>query len=976
MAQTIHEFKGLTDAEVLESRQKHGANVITPVARDPWWKQWLEKFNDPIIRILIVAAFVAILVGIIDGKFYEGIVIIVTIFLATTLGFINEYKANKEFDILNKVNDEVPVKVIRNDEITSIPKKDLVVDDIVLLDTGDEVPADAEVLRAMSLKVDESKLTGESMPVKKTPEDDTSEKVENAYPSNKVFRGTNVSEGRGTIRLLSVGDKTEIGQATQSASEETGNETPLNRQLGKLSKLIGVIAFGVAAFLYLCLILRDFYDGKMDLIAAQWYFLISVIVATLVALIPVWIPIVYDLKELINKKTKRPQWVEEGGLFLWLKSCTAGIIVLGISLGIGYFANPFKLAHMTDALIDHTMVEQLLEYFMVAVTLIVVAVPEGLPMSVTLSLAYSMRKMIKSNVLVRNMHACETIGAATVICTDKTGTLTLNEMRVQEIEAPCLVDKKLDSDRNKEQEIIINSISGNSTAHLAKDSHGADIYLGNPTEGATLFWLKDQGVDYQEYRNKFSIKKQWVFTTERKYMATVGSTPQVPEDIVYVKGAPEIVMQFCSQLLLPDGVTNLEDHRTSIKEKLEACQGRGMRTLGFAYRVVSEKDMQKTEKEVLQDLIWIGYCGIADGLRPETPGVVASCKEAGIKVKVLTGDNPLTAKEISRQIGLGQNKDLPYNSLTGVEFGSLPEEKLPEAAKNLEVLSRARPLDKLKLVKLLKAQNEVVAVTGDGTNDAPALNHADVGLAMGKTGTAVAKEASDIVIMDDSFQSIVNAVMWGRSLYQNIQKFILFQLTINFIAIGIVLFGPFIGINLPLTVIQMLWVNLIMDTFAALALATEPPQKSVMQKPPRHPESFIITPAMAENILIVGLIFLSILSFMIYTIQKNGINAQELTIFFTTFVMLQFWNMFNAKTLGRTESAFYGINQNKSFLLIAFVILLGQIGIVQFGGEQLFRTVPLNLKTWLIIIVATSPVLIVGEFIRWMMRIRDRRAKA
>lgn len=964
MSEAMQEFTGLSDSEVLESRKKYGSNILTPVERDAWWKQWLEKFEDPLIRILMVAAFIAILIGFIDGKIYEGIGIIIAILLATTLAFINEYKANKEFDILNKVNDEVLVKVIRNGELTSVPKKDLVVGDIVLLDNGDEVPADAEVLQSVSLQVDESKLTGESMPVLKSPDAVIPSHKENAYPANKIFRGTNVSQGSGTIRLLSVGDATEIGQANKSASEDVGNDTPLNRQLDKLSQLISVIAFGVSALLFVCLMCRDIHDNKLALNFPQWYFLISAIISVVVALLPVWLPIVYDARELYSKKDKRPEWLEDGGWKLWTLSFLGGAVAFGISCAIAFL---FFVYQLNEYYIEYTIIESLLEYFMVAVTLVVVAVPEGLPMSVTLSLAYSMRKMIKTNVLVRHMHACETIGATTVICTDKTGTLTLNEMRVQETEIPCLTESKLNKKSSRNQEIIINSIAGNSTAHLSKDDHGKDYYLGNPTEGAILLWLKDNKVNYKEYRTLFKIAKQWIFTTERKYMATMGTTNSISDMIFYIKGAPEILLQKCSQILLPTGVANIEDMRSNIEKKLELCQSRGMRTLGLAYSIVKKEDQDKDEKDLLQNLIWIGYFGIADGLRPETASVIDSCKTAGIKVKILTGDNPITAREIAHKIGLGESNS-PYVSLTGQEFSELAEDKLAEAAENVQVLSRARPLDKLKLVKTLKEQNEVVAVTGDGTNDAPALNHADVGLAMGKTGTAVAKEASDIIIMDDSFKSIVNAVMWGRSLYQNIQKFILFQLTINVIAIGIVLFGPFIGINLPLTVIQMLWVNLIMDTFAALALATEPPQKSVMKKAPRHPDSFIINHAMATRIFGLGFLFLGILSAMIYKIQKDGINAKELTIFFTTFVMLQFWNLFNAKTFGRNESAFSGFFQNRSFLLIAMVIFIGQIIIVQFGGE-FFRTVPLDFMTWVKIILYTSPVLIVGEIVRLFARI-------
>lgn len=969
-------FPGLTAAEVEESRRKHGPNVLTPPERDPWWKLFLEKFDDPVIRILLIAAFIAIVVGVAEGKYFEGIGIVVAILLATTLAFLNEYKANKEFDILNRVNDEVPVKVIRDGRYTTTPRKDIVVGDIVLVEAGEEVPADGRVLEAVSLQIDEARLTGESMPVTKVSEEHLHELSgkELAYPADRVLHGTIAKDGHGIMEVGAVGDATEIGKTARAAAEETGEETPLNMQLERLSKMIGVVGFGVATAVFVALVVRGVIVGETNLTGQQWYFAAVLIVGAMIAIARVWLPVVYDGLEMVGAKAEPPGWLENDTLAGWLKTFALGAAVFALGLGVGY---AFGLVPPTPSeWLPYRVASEFLTYFMIAVTIIVVAVPEGLAMSVTLSLAYSMRKMTASNNLVRRMHACETIGAATVICSDKTGTLTLNEMRTQEIEVPALEGQKFDRESpSQAAKLLVEAIAANTTANLSKNP-GEDVkVLGNPTEGALLLWLEQQGIDYVLSRDSFPVAKQLTFSTERKFMGTLGTSSATGGTILHVKGAPEIVMERCAGILTAEGVKPIQPHRTRIEEQLLSYQARGMRTLAFAYREVAGDAEQADIEALSQDLTWLGFVAIADPVRPEVPGAIKACREAGVMVKIITGDNQQTAQEIARQIGLWEDGDDGNgHHLGGREFGELNDEQAREAVLKLKVLSRARPMDKMRLVKLLQEQNHVVAVTGDGVNDGPALNYANVGLAMGKTGTAVAKEASDIILLDDSFRSIVNAVMWGRSLYENIQRFILFQLTINVVALGIALLGPFIGVELPLTVTQMLWVNLIMDTFAALALATEPPQWNVMKRPPRKPTDFIITKTMAVSIFVIGGIFLVFLVwFLLYLKGAGGLDEEtaegryKLSVFFSVFVFLQFWNLFNAKCLGRTGSAFSGLAENKSFLLIAAAIFAGQILLVQFGGD-FFRTAPLSLRDWLIIIASTSVVLWLGELWRFIKR--------
>ncbi len=876
-----HRYAGLTDAQVAESRATHGVNILTPAHKDPLWKRFLEKFSDPLIIILMIAGALSIGIscyeywGLGEGPtvFFEPVGIFIAILLATGLAFYFELKADKEFALLNQVNDDEPVQVVRNGNATQIPKKDVVVGDTVILNTGEEVPADGELLEAVSLNIDESTLTGEPMCHKTT--DRAQFDPDATFPSNHVMRGTKIMEGHGVMRVLAVGDKTENGKVFEAAQIDDSVKTPLNEQLDGLGDLITKISYAFA-----------------------------------------------------------------------------GLIIVGRL--IMYFVNSdFELIHF---------VTYVLQTLMIAVTLVVVAVPEGLPMAVTLSLAYSMRRMLKTNNLVRKMHACETMGATTVICTDKTGTLTQNQMQIY----------KTNFFGNPSDEVLSEGIAVNSTAQLDLAGEKPQV-LGNPTEGALLLWLTERGVDYAALRAKAQRIEELPFTTERKYMATVVKS-STGKNILYVKGAPEIVFGMCKDTA---GVTKAE-----IDAQLLEYQNMAMRTLGFAYMEVPEGvSVIKDGRLAAEDLTFLGIVAISDPVRADVPDAVREVTDAGIKVKIVTGDTPGTAKEIGRQVGIWDDAvDTDRNIITGVEFEALSDDELKERIGDLKIIARARPMDKKRLVETLQSKNEVVAVTGDGTNDAPALKAAHVGLSMGD-GTSVAKEASDITIVDNSFSSIGRAVMWGRSLYQNIQRFILFQMTVNVAACFIVLAGAFMGTESPLTVTQMLWVNLIMDTFAAMALASLPPSASVMKDKPRSREAFIINRPMWRSIIGVGGIFFIVLLGILYIFEHYSVEsmtqifsfipqpsgeptltAYELSMFFTIFVFLQFWNMFNARAFETGRSAFH-FKGAGGFVTIAFAILVGQIAIVTVGGE-FFNVTPLRIEDWLIIIGSTSLVLWIGELLR------------
>ncbi len=961
-------LRGLTPEQVEISRQKYGTNLITPAQSAPWWDLLLEKFADPIIRILLIAAILAIGVGIIDGNYIEGIGIIIAILLATIIAFLNEYNANKEFDLLNQTKNEEPIEVLRDGHFTTVPKKDLVVGDLVVVEAGQEVPADGQVLESVSLQVDESKLTGEDRPVAKCTKEMAKQQhhIDTAYPPEQMLRGTIVVNGHGMMEVSAVGDRTEIGHTAKAIQTIESVETPLNIQLEQLSKLIGVLGLLVAVLIDIALVVRGILTGELNLTLKQWYFSSILITSLAIALTSIWLPIVYDGLELSRTQIEPPQWLEDNDLVVWLTTMAIGIATFSLGLGIGYLFGwmPLSPAEWMPAEVASTF----LTYFMIAVAVIVVAVPEGLALSVTLSLAYSMQKMTKQNNLVRRMHACETIGAATVICCDKTGTLTLNEMRVSFINFPSINESTVNLNQSEAGKLLIESICVNSSANLECHPGEKIRPLGNPTEGSLLLWLETKGIDYLNQRANFEVINQLTFSSERKYMATLGISGLTHKRVLHVKGAPEILLAYCRQILTDTGVITINERISqSLKEELKEYETKGKRTLGFAY-IPDPKNCQQglgIENNSV-DMIWLGFVAITDPVRQEVPQAVAKCHQAGIEVKMITGDSYLTALEVAHEIGIVPPDDRE-SYLLGFHLREMDDIAALEAIKKAQIIARARPQDKQRIVKLLQDDGEVVAVTGDGTNDAPALKQSQVGLAMGKNGTSVAKEASEIVILDDSFGSIEMGVMWGRSLYQNIQKFILFQLTINVAACGIALLGPFIGINLPLTVTQLLWVNLIMDTFAALALATEPPSERVMELPPRNPNDFIISPPMAFNIFTVASIFLVFfVGFLLYIQHDGVVSAYELSLFFTTFVILQFWNMFNAKCFGLKESVFAHLGENKGFIAIAIVILVGQILIVQFGGT-IFRTVPLSWQHWLMIIGSTSIVLWFGEIKRQLI---------
>lgn len=946
-------YSGLTDAQVKESREKFGSNLLTPPQKTPLWKLFFEKFQDPIIRILLIAALLSLCISFIHNEYAETIGIFCAIFLATGVAFGFEMDANKKFDILNQVNDDIMIKVIRNGNLQEVPKKDIVVGDIVLLETGEEVPADGELLEAISLQIDESCLTGELMIDKTTnPENFDSEAT---YPSNWVMRGTKVLDGHGIMEVKQVGDATQYGQVAEKATEISGEETPLNRQLNGLAKFIGVAGFALAILTFGTLFIKDLITHPITW--GQFGLLGAVMAGGIIALSKVWVPILYDAFSLAGKEKPLPRCINRFGWLTWL---IFGIIIFAIfcSIGVLFGVNPLN----SSSWIDIEEANRILQYFMIAVTLIVVAVPEGLPMSVTLSLALSMRRMLQTNNLVRKMHACETMGATTVICTDKTGTLTQNQMRVFQSNFFALKNQELTD--NTASNLIKEGIAANSTAFLDYSDPQKISTMGNPTEAALLLWLHNKGIEYAPLRENAHVDKQLTFSTERKYMATLVNSPLVGKKVLYMKGAPEIVLSKCKTVETPEGEKPVSEYKGQIEEQLLAYQNQAMRTLGFAYKIINEDNDQPITELADTGLIFLGFVAISDPVREDVPAAVAECLNAGIQVKIVTGDTTATAREIARQIGIWKPEDTDENIITGTDFEALPDDEAFERVKKLKVMCRARPTDKQRLVELLQKDGQIVAVTGDGTNDAPALNHANVGLSMG-TGTSVAKEASDITLLDDSFKSIATAVMWGRSLYQNIQRFLLFQLTINVVALVIVFLGSIFGHELPLTVTQMLWVNLIMDTFAAGALASLPPNKEVMKDKPRKNEAFIVTPPMRNQILWIGLAFVAFLMGLLYyfTNAEGEINRHDLACFFTIFVMLQFWNLFNAKAFATGKSAFNGLLHDTGFITVALLIIIGQFFIVTFGGD-VFRTVPLSWQDWLLIIGSTSLVLWIGEIFR------------
>jgi len=968
-------FQGLTTEEVKSSRLIYGSNIISTPAQKTAWKLYLEKFDDPIIRILTIAAIIATGTGLIKGNYLEGVAIIFTIILATFLSFLNEYKARNEFDLLIQAKDDVSVKAVRNRVITTIPRGELVKGDVVLLETGDEIPADGILLEAVSFHVDESRISGESFPIPKTANEkldvDDRENNDDFSQNAKVYRATMVMEGHGIAKITAVGNATEAGKATKAATEDFGQTTPLMQQLEKLGNVISFFGIAGAVSIFFALVARGIYDGELRLNSEQGVFAVVFFISAIITSTRIWIPLLYGTLEQFGIEVTSEDLFTTDGVDGWLTSIATGIKAMLVMLIFGSVSGLLSLQPLNWIAIDSGTI--LLKYFMVVVAVIVVAVPEGLGMAVTLCLAYGMRRMMAANNLVRRLHACETIGAATVICSDKTGTLTRNEMVVEEAAfpkaAPMEFHELLRSDIGK---LITEGICVNSTAHLCKKPGCRMQSIGNITEGAILEWLADRQVDYLFFRNNFMSEKQWTFTADRKFMATAGYSRILGKRLMYIKGAPEIVLNRCSRIISETEETSkpLAENLTDVEQLLENYQRRGMRTLGFAYKELSRDDVLDPDscsdiEEISRDLVWLGCIAIIDPIRSEVVSALKACFDAGIQVKMVTGDNPRTAVEVAGRVGLLNAQDGSEAHICGAEFMKLSDSQAQARLRNLKILSRAKPMDKLRLVSLLKESGHVVAVTGDGVNDAPALNRADVGLAMGKTGTDIAKEASDIVLLDDSFVSITNAILWGRALFLNIRRFLVYQLTINVAALGLTLLGPILGLPLPLTILQMLWVNLIMDTLAALALATEPPTSSLMNKPPRNNNDFIISPDMAKSILSHGIFFIVFfLGFLNYHQNNGNLSDYQLSVFFTLFVFCQFWNLFNVRRFGIDASAFDNISANPWFIFVASVIVIGQFFIVQFGGT-VFRTTPISAYDWFLLFAGSSPILLIPELLRF-----------
>ncbi len=903
-------YQGLNNEQVEQSRAKHGFNVLTPPKKESVFHQFIGKFKDPIIEILLIALVLSIGVSVYQyfttdeglHVVFEPLGIFAAIMLATCVGFVFELNANKKFDILNQVNDEETIKVVRNGNVTLVQRRDIVVGDVVIIETGDEVPADGVLLDAFALQVNESDLTGEPMARKTIEEKDF--KTDATYPSNWVMRGSKVIDGHGVMQVERVGDATEWGKVYKGSQIDNNIKTPLNIQLDKLGKVI----------------------------------------------------------------------------------CYASYIVAAIILVTRFVMYFIYEDNISDGIEWMRFAQYALNTLMIAVTIIVVAVPEGLPMSVTLSLALSMHRMLSTNNLVRKMHACETMGASTVICTDKTGTLTMNQMSVNDVLTYC-----------KSIDILKECISVNTTAYLDYTNKEKVKAIGNPTEGALLLWLYNQGVNYYDYRENMKLLYQLPFSTKYKFMATIVDSKTFEKPMFYVKGAPEIILAHCNKVLTDDGVVDIAQYRKTIENQLLGYNNRAMRTLALAYKEADANEQSfdpKTDNLVAENLIFVAAVAIADPIRPDVAAAVASCMNAGIDVKIVTGDTPGTAIEIGRQLGLWKDTDQKdFNHISGADFAELSDEEARRRIPMIKIMSRARPMDKERLVHLLQLNGEVVAVTGDGTNDAPALKTAQVGLSMGD-GTTVAKEASDITILDNSFRSIGRAVMWGRSLYLNIQRFVLFQMTINVAACLVVMLGALLGTDAVLTVTQMLWVNLIMDTFAALALASLPPTESVMHEKPRSKDAHILTKPMIKSIFTVGSIFVVILlgfiqyfkhaevttlldfslrDYLANFFNFNIVDAYSYTTYehsltFTIFVFLQFWNLFNAKAFHTGKSGFSNPTRTfGGFELALVIILIGQFLIITIGGEM-FSVEPLKWQDWLICFIGTSPVIIIGELIRFLKK--------
>jgi P-type Ca2+ transporter type 2C len=963
---------GLTTAEAAESRNTIGANVLTPAARTPAWKLFVEKFDDPIIRILLAASILSMSVDLFKAEsdvrvplalsavgiapimlaalvrrswlpatfltgaiillaggfstghtLYEGMAVMVAVLLATGVSFFSEYKSNREFEILNANKDSLMVKVMRDGATITIPMEEVVVGDMVILDTGDQIPADGRVVAATELKVDQSLMNGEPEPAAKYHQADEKEDAGPDRPGC-VYRGTYVVQGVGKMLVTDVGDESEFGRIAKQLSGggeggEARIQTPLQVKLERLAKLISRAGYAAALLIFLILLTRGVMQGEIRL----------------------------------------PAPGEEWGTVL-LSNTSA-----------------------------------LLQYIIYMVIVVVVAVPEGLPMSVMVSLALAMRKMTRSNCLVRQLAACETMGSITIICTDKTGTLTENRMTVEEIsdadrtyEAAELSLEALDAGpKNASPSAWVALASAvSSTAHL-EERNGKTTIIGDTTEGALLQWLRGRQVSYEDLRLRYPALVLFPFSSEDKRMSVI--IEMEGRLVMLSKGAPEILLSLCGGFAEDKGVKTWEKNQLDTTHALlHRASEKAMRTLAFAYAVLptdaprSADELRARKQEWESMLVYAGFAAIRDPLRPEVPEAMEECRSAGIRVQMITGDSIVTARAIAREIGL-LRKDSDIG-LTSEELQRMSDDEVKAVMPDLRVIARAQPLDKLRIVRLHQEMGEVVAVTGDGTNDAPALKQADVGLAMGKAGTEVAKEASKMIILDDSFGTIVKGVYWGRALYENIQRFLQFQLTINVSALGISFFSMLLGIPPPFTVLQFLWINVIMDTLAAIALCSEKPRRDLILMPPKRKDEPILTRSMITTILSTATFYAAVILGLLFVMQGTpeapgwlagttwltdeqgaltGLTTRQATIIFSAYVLFQVWNLFNNRSVRIERSGLRAPFSNVPLLAVAVLIVLGQLIIVGVGGS-IFQVEPLSGDLWLKIGLATGSVVIFHELAR------------
>ena len=912
VAKVLKEFqvdssRGLSEKQIAQNQKKYGKNQFSPGEKISLGKKILEALKEPMIFILLIAALITIGMNIykqsqgLHAEFTESIGILVAITISVSIKVIMEGRSEKAFETLNNINEDIKVKVLRNGIIQYIYKKDVVVGDIIKIETGAKVPADGRLIDSLQLKVDESMLTGESIAVNKNFEQTiTNAKTVLSERKNMVFAGTFITYGQGTVIITSVGDKTEMGNIASELKHPVSKSTPLQEKLDKLAR--SITTFGVIA----------------------------------------------------------------------------SILILFYELFKIYISNNLSFDTVQNA-------------FMVSVALIVAAVPEGLPTIVAMTLALNIIKMAKSNALVRKLIACETIGCINVICSDKTGTLTKNQMTVIDI----WNNGKLINPSDLKNRFLIENFTINSTADITiKD--GNVKFIGNPTECSLLkafsdtvcsvspkqctyyeqsnsicggqcekyTYKNDDYISYTDIRNSSNIIFQYPFSSDKKSMTTVILVDKLYK--VYSKGSPEKIISLCSTIIINNKIELFTDElREKVNNEIIKLQQEAKRILAFSHNDINTgyDDWNKSQDKVESNMIFDGFVSIADPLRDDVYEAVEKCKKSGISLKILTGDNIVTATSIAKQLNI-VNKDSII--IEAQQIDEMSNEELLKILDKIILIARSKPLTKMRIVNLLKKHGNVVAVTGDGINDAPALKNADVGIAMGITGTEVSKEASDIILLDDSFSTIVKAVEWGRGIYENFQRFIQFQLTVNLVAVLTVFVCEMFGLPVPFTTIQLLWVNLIMDGPPALSLGLESLRNHLMEQEPVKRDTNIITRNMLFRIIINGVFIVFMIMLLINKQILGGTQGQQSSIIFTTFVMFQLFNSFNSRELGN-ESIFTNLLKNKPMLWIIGATFFVQILITQFGG-QIFKTAPLSISMWLRIIAYSFSVVAFSEVIRFIKR--------